>query len=59
MPRRPPVGMSYDGSTYRTTIGWSLLSSGIVTLLLKVLPFDSLWWGLLLIAGGIAVMVYR
>lgn len=51
--------MSYTDSGYRTTIGWSLLSSGIVTLILKVLPFDSLWWGLLLIAAGIAVMVYR
>ncbi|MFC4986992.1 MULTISPECIES: hypothetical protein [Saliphagus] len=51
--------MSYNGSTYRTTIGWSLLSSGLVTLLLIVLPFDSLWWGLLLIAAGIVVMIYR
>lgn len=51
--------MSYTNSGHRTTIGWSLLSSGIVTLILKVLPFDSLWWGLLLIAAGIAVMVYR
>ncbi|ADJ13810.1 hypothetical protein [Halalkalicoccus jeotgali] len=51
--------MSYNDSGYRTTIGWSLLSSGIVTLLLKAMPFDSLWWGLLLIAVGIAVMVYR
>ncbi|WP_162993825.1 hypothetical protein [Halalkalicoccus subterraneus] len=51
--------MSYNDSGYRTTIGWSLLSSGIVTLILKVMPLDSLWWGLLLIAVGIAVMVYR
>lgn len=51
--------MSYNNSGPRTTIGWSLLSSGIVTLILKVMPFDSLWWGLLLIAVGIAVMVYR
>lgn len=51
--------MNSSSSSYRTTIGWSLLSSGLVTLLLKVLPFDSLWWGLLLIAAGIAVMVYR
>jgi len=35
-----------------TTLGWSLLSSGIVTLLLIVLPGDSLWWGLGLIAVG-------
>jgi hypothetical protein len=55
--RRP--AMSYNNSGPRTTIGWSLLSSGIVTLILKVMPPDSLWWGLLLIAVGIAVMVYR
>lgn len=38
------------------TLGWSLLSSGIVTLFLKLLPYDSLWWGLLLIALGAVVM---
>lgn len=53
------VPMSYRNSGHRTTIGWSLLSSGMVTLLLKVLPFDSLWWGLLLIVVGAAVMYYR
>ena len=35
-----------------TTLGWSLLSSGLVTLLLIVLPGDSLWWGLLLLVAG-------
>lgn len=44
---------------YRTTIGWSLFTSGIVTLVLKVLPFDSLWWGLLLLALGIVVLYVR
>ncbi|GAB3039696.1 hypothetical protein [Natronobiforma cellulositropha] len=44
---------------YRTTIGWSLLSSGIVTLILKVLPGDSLWWGLGLLALGLAILVVR
>ena len=44
---------------YRTTLGWSLLSSGAVTLVLKVLPFDSLYWGLLLIAAGVYVMWRR
>ncbi|WP_174811810.1 hypothetical protein [Salinadaptatus halalkaliphilus] len=44
---------------YRTTIGWSLVSSGIVTLILKVLPFDSLWWGLLLLAVGLVVLYVR
>lgn len=51
--------MSYNDSGYSTTIGWSLLTSGLVTLTLKILPFDSLWWGLLLIAVGITVMMYR
>jgi len=31
--------------TYQTTVGWSLLSSGVVTLLLAYLPGDSVWWG--------------
>ena len=44
---------------HRTTLGWSLLSSGIVTLILKVLPGDSMWWGFLLLALGIAVLYYR
>lgn len=44
---------------YQTTLGWSLLSSGIVTLLLNVLPGDSLWWGLGLIAAGVIVLYIR
>ncbi|XVH32920.1 hypothetical protein ACNS7O_06970 [Haloferacaceae archaeon DSL9] len=43
----------------RTTIGWSLMSSGVVTLVLKVLPYDSLYWGILLLVVGILVMWYR
>jgi hypothetical protein len=45
--------------TYRTTIGWSLVSSGSVTLALEALPYDSLWWGLALLLVGIVVLVYR
>jgi hypothetical protein len=45
--------------TSNSTLGWSLLSSGLVTLLLKSLPGDSLYWGLLLILAGVAVMSYR
>ncbi|WP_202932688.1 hypothetical protein [Halorussus salinus] len=45
--------------TYQTTVGWSLLSSGIVTLMLKVLPWDSLYWGLLFILLGIATLYVR
>ena len=44
---------------YRTTLGWSLVSSGVVTLLLKAIPGDSLWWGVLLLVGGIVLLVYR
>ena len=45
--------------TYRTTVGWSLLSSGVVTLLLNWLPGDSLWWGIGLLVVGVAVLLYR
>ncbi|WP_166035668.1 hypothetical protein [Halorussus pelagicus] len=45
--------------TYQTTAGWSLISSGIVTLLLKVLPWDSLWWGLLFIVVGVVLLYVR
>lgn len=44
---------------YQTTLGWSLFSSGIVTLVLKVMPGDSLWWGLLLLALGAAILYIR
>ncbi|ELY47471.1 MULTISPECIES: hypothetical protein [Natronorubrum] len=44
---------------YRTTIGWSLFSSGVVTLGLKLLPGDSLWWGLLLLVLGVLVLYLR
>ena len=44
---------------YQTTAGWSLITSGLTTLLLKVLPGKSAWWGIsLLIAGG-AVLYLR
>ncbi|SEH16247.1 hypothetical protein SAMN04487967_2511 [Natronorubrum sediminis] len=44
---------------YQTTIGWSLFSSGIVTLVLIVLPGDSLWWGLMLLALGLLILYLR
>lgn len=44
---------------YQTTLGWSLLSSGIVTLFLKVLPGDSLYWGILLLFLGVLVLFWR
>ncbi len=45
--------------SYRTTVGWSLISSGIVTLLLAFLPGDSLWWGIGLLVLGVAVFLVR
>lgn len=44
---------------YQTTLGWSLLSSGLVTLLLVVLPGDSLWWGIGLLLVGLGVLYVR
>lgn len=44
---------------YRTTVGWSLLTSGIVTLFLKIFPGDSLWWGIGFLILGILVLVVR
>jgi len=45
--------------TYQTTLGWSLVSSGLVTLLLTVLPGDSVWWGVLLLVAGIGMLYVR
>ncbi|WP_435345632.1 hypothetical protein [Haloarchaeobius sp. HRN-SO-5] len=45
--------------TYRTTVGWSLFSSGLVTLVLGFLPGDDLFWGVLLVALGLAVLFVR
>jgi hypothetical protein len=52
------VGRGWDVS-YDTTIGWSLFSSGVVTLLLIWLPGDSLYWGIGLLAVGLAVLSRR
>ena len=46
--------------SYQTTIGWSILSSGIVTLILEfVLPFPSLYWGVALVILGVVVLFIR
>ncbi|WP_435077526.1 hypothetical protein [Halococcus sp. AFM35] len=45
--------------SYSTTIGWSLFTSGVVTLLLKVAPYDSLYWGIGLLVVGLFVMSRR
>jgi len=44
---------------YQTTLGWSLLSSGLVTLLLAALPGDSVWWGIGLLVAGLLVLYVR
>lgn len=44
---------------YQTTLGWSLLTSGMVTLLLFVLPGESLWWGIGLMIVGVIVLYIR
>ena len=44
---------------YQTTLGWSLLTSGLVTLLLYTLPGDSIWWGLGLLIAGLVVLYLR
>ncbi|MBD1806101.1 hypothetical protein H6F98_11645 [Microcoleus sp. FACHB-SPT15] len=44
---------------YQTTVGWSLITSGIVTLLLNVLPGKSLWWGIGFLVIGIVALYVR
>ena len=45
---------------YQTTAGWSLITSGLTTLLLKILPGNSIWWGIgFLIIGGIVLFVRK
>lgn len=44
---------------YQTTAGWSLITSGLTTLLLKVLPGNSLWWGIALLIAGVAVLYLK
>jgi len=45
------------GMSTRSTFGWSLFTSGIVTLLLIALPGDSLWWGLGLTVVGLLALL--
>ncbi|MFW5938303.1 MAG: hypothetical protein ACOCSN_05095 [Halanaeroarchaeum sp.] len=44
---------------FRTTLGWSLLTSGVVTLLLAALPGSDTWWGIGLCVLGIVVLYVR
>lgn len=43
----------------RTTIGWSLFSSGITAIVLTILPYPSWWWGVALIIVGVIVISRR
>lgn len=45
--------------SYRTTLGWSLVSSGLVTLVLWALPGSDILWGLLLLALGAVTLYVR
>lgn len=43
----------------QSTLGWSLLSSGIVTVVLTLLPGDDFWWGIALCILGLTVFYRR
>ena len=45
--------------TYQTTIGWSILTSGIVTILLWAVPGDSLYWGIGMLVLGLVILIVR
>jgi hypothetical protein len=45
--------------SYQTTVGWSLLSSGIVTLLIGFLPVGDLLWGVGLLLLGVLALYVR
>jgi hypothetical protein len=44
---------------YQTTIGWSLVTSGIVSLVLWAIPGDSVWWGVGLLVLGLVILYIR
>lgn len=45
--------------TYQTTIGWSLVTSGIVSIALWAIPGDSLYWGIGLLVLGLVILIIR
>jgi hypothetical protein len=45
--------------SYRTTVGWSLITSGLVTFLLAYLPYPSVYWGAGLLALGVLIFLTR
>jgi hypothetical protein len=54
-----PSPSATSSMSSRTTLAWSLLSSGIVTIVLTLLPGSDLLWGIGLCALGIAAFVTR
>lgn len=44
---------------FRTTAGWSLITSGIVTLVLTYLPYPSFYWGIGLLVVGLLLFMTR
>lgn len=54
-----PAGDRNSRMAIRSTVGWSLITSGIVTLLLVFLPYPSFYWGLGLLVAGILIFVTR
>ena len=45
--------------TYQTTIGWSLVMSGIVSIILWSIPIESVWWGVGMLVLGLVVLYIR
>lgn len=45
--------------SYRTTAGWSLLTSGVLTIALTQVPYPSFYWGVGFIVVGALLFVTR
>ncbi|ESP87383.1 hypothetical protein [Candidatus Halobonum tyrrellensis] len=45
--------------TYQTTVGWSLVTSGIVSIVLWLIPIESVWWGVGMLALGLLILYVR
>jgi hypothetical protein len=59
---QPSICFCMTGSyrmAYQTTLGWSLPTSGFVTLLHFVLPGESRWWGIGLVLARLVILYIR
>jgi hypothetical protein len=54
-----PLSLAMTTMSSQTTLGWSLLSSGVVTIILTLLPGDDRWWGIGLCVLGLTVFYTR